>query len=458
MRSAVLLVMSCFLMFGFSHDDVIGWRVDGSGLYLQAEPPTVWGADQHIHWRTPLPDWSNAQPILIGDKLILHAEPSTMICVDANTGERLWTADNTYQDVLPAEEIARLSKTVGPEAEALRVELAEIEAQQEALWQTYRETEDLALRGKLRGLRLKADSLRKRINAADPLNVPAAHKSNGYTSAVPISDGERVFAVYGHGVVVAYDLVGNRLWGQLLEKPSHVWGHSSTPALVGDTLIVHIKDVVGLDASSGQVRWRTPATEAWGSPVPLEIAGESYVITAKDGDLIRVRDGEKVREKIGGLTFATPLVQDGSIYRIEAQASRIKIPATVDGAFETMWETKIKGSRHYASSIVFDGLVYGVSREGWLSVLDQATGELVYEKSLGINGDNTNSVYPSLSVAGNHLYVGFEEGTVLVLKLGKTYTEVARNTLEPFRGTPLFAGQRIYLRGLSHLYCIAEQP
>lgn len=450
----LLFLLALLPAMALANDDVVGWRVDGSGLYLNAEPPTTWSADQNIEWQTKMSNWSNAQPIMVDGKLFVHAEPSTLVCVDAKSGKVLWEKSNTYADILPADEIARMSEGVEEKAAPFREELERLNKEMEELWAKYRETEDQSLRGKMRGMRLKADTARKKINEVDPLNMPAAHDANGYTSSVPVSDGKHVYAVYGNGVVVCYDLEGNRVWGKLLEKPNHVWGHSATPVLVGDTVVIHILDVVGLDAATGEERWRTPAAESWGSPVPVTLGDTTYLWTAKDGDLIRVKDGEKVREKLGGLQFATPVVQDGSIYLIEKNASRIVLPDSADGEFKPMWEAKIKGSRHYASSVIHDGMVYGVSREGWLSVLNQETGELLYEKDLGINGDNTNSVYPSVSLAGNHLYVGFEEGVVLVLKPGGEYVEVARNDLEKFRGTPLFVGDHIYLRGLENLYSI----
>jgi hypothetical protein len=41
-----------------------------------------------------------------------------------------------------------------------------------------------------------------------------------------------------------------------------------------------------------------------------------------------------------------------------------------------------------------------------------------------------------------------------VLEPGRAYLEVAVNSFEPFRSTPVFSGSRIYIRGLQHLYCL----
>ncbi len=441
----------------WSGDDVIGWRVNGTGLYNDANPPMEWSAEKNVLWKTKMSDWSNSQAIMVGDRLFVNSEPFSLVCVDSRTGKLLWERANTYEDVFSEAELARLRDGVEEKVRPLREEYAKIEAEADALREEYRKTEDDKLRGKIRGKRLKLSQLIKEINKIDPLNLPRKHRDNGYSSAVPVSDGKHVYAVYGNGVASCFDLEGNRIWSRMLEKPDHGWGHSASPALSGDTLIVHVLDVFGLDKHTGKERWRTPSKEGWGTPVVTKIGEEPVVITAAKGDVIRVSDGEKLAKEIGGLGFATPIIKDGKLYLMENEASVLALPNKLEDQtqFETLWTSKIKGSRHYASSVIHDGLIYAVSREGWLSVLKESDGKLVYEKELEINQDNTNSVYPSLSLAGGHIYIGFEEGVVLVLKPGETYQEVARNELESFRGTPLFHGDRVYIRGLEHFYCLA---
>src|SRR5664279_434648 len=74
---------------------VVGWRGDGSGRYPDANPPTEWyqkanGQSKNILWKTKLPCYSWATPIIVGDKLITRSEPYDLICMDKNTGKLLW--------------------------------------------------------------------------------------------------------------------------------------------------------------------------------------------------------------------------------------------------------------------------------------------------------------------------------------------------------------------------------
>ena len=39
---------------------------------------------------------------------------------------------------------------------------------------------------------------------------------------------------------------------------------------------------------------------------------------------------------------------------------------------------------------------------------------------------------------------------------GRQFEEVARNSLEEFRSSPVFAGKRMYIRTTKHVYCIGK--
>ncbi len=281
-----------------------------------------------------------------------------------------------------------------------------------------------------------------------------AHDDNGRTSATPVSDGSRIFTTFGSGVVAAHDVTGKRLWARKVQEPAHRWGHSASPVLGGGNLIVHFVDLFALDPASGDEVWRVESEVRWGSLVVTRI-GTTEVVITPSGDVIRGDDGTRVASGIGELGFAAPVVQDGVIYFIEKKATAVKVPASLDEPFETLWESRIEGSRHYASSLIHDGLVYAVSREEKFSILDAATGELVHERDLDL-GEGSNSAYPSLAMAGGKIYLSVENGTTVVLNPGRSYDEVARNTITGFRSSPVFSGDRMYVRAFDGLWCFSS--
>jgi outer membrane protein assembly factor BamB len=89
---------------------------------------------------------------------------------------------------------------------------------------------------------------------------------------------------------------------------------------------------------------------------------------------------------------------------------------------------------------------------GRLSCIDAATGEIVYEETLDLGkGD----VFASIVLAGNYLMTTHENGTTIVFEPGREYVEVAKNQLgDMVRSTPVFDGDRMYVRGYDNLYCI----
>jgi outer membrane protein assembly factor BamB len=278
-----------------------------------------------------------------------------------------------------------------------------------------------------------------------------AHKANGFTTPTPATDGSHVYSVFGSGVVAAHDVKGKRRWARFVQKPTHRWGHSASPVLGGGHLIVHIVDVIALNPDTGAEVWRAESRPRWGSPVVARIGGTDVVVTPA-GDVFRASDGKRVASEIGSLAYATPVVQDGMIYFIEKRATAVRLPDSLEGPFETLWESRIQGSRHYASSLIHDGLVYAVSREQQFSVLDAGSGELLLERQLDLD-TGSNSAYPSLALAGGKIFLSTENGATVVLQPGREYKEVGRSSIEGFRSSPIFVGNRMFVRTFEHLYC-----
>jgi outer membrane protein assembly factor BamB len=75
------------------------FRNDGSGRFPDAQPTVKWSTTDNVLWKTALPNWSNASPILVRDRIFVCVEPATIICLAAKTGAILW--QDTLTD-LPA--------------------------------------------------------------------------------------------------------------------------------------------------------------------------------------------------------------------------------------------------------------------------------------------------------------------------------------------------------------------
>jgi len=435
----------------------VGWRTDGSGRYPDAVPPTEWAKDKNVLWVTPMPASSNATPVPVGDRIFVNAEPATLICVNAADGSVLWQKSNLYEDVVSEEELAAL-KQEKEQFEALQNEIKGVDEQLRQVKDDLAKTpDDAALKTKQGELEQKKADLVKQQQALSRYQLPPTHPVTGYSTPTPVSDGEHVWAVYGNGVVACYDLEGNRKWARIVEKPTHGWGHSASPVLVGGRLIVHFNTMFGLDPATGAEVWQTSVPMAWGTSVPAKV-GDVDVVVAPAGFIVRVTDGKVLAQNLYRLDYCAPIVNEGVAYFIQIPgANRLagrafQLPSEPADRLEckSLWNGR--DERFYASPVYHEGLIYAVNQLDYLVVIDAANGAVVYEQKLNLGGTH----YPSLAVAGNFIFVSSDSGKTVVLEPGREYKEIARNTLEPFRSCPVFVGTRLYIRTEKNLYCIGQ--
>jgi len=454
LKTLALIALPILTVAGAQAADPVGWRMDGNGHYPNATPPTEWSADKNVVWKTPLPSWGNASPILVGERIFVMAEPSTLICLDRRTGRILWQKNNAYADFMGPEDLARIEQA-RKEAEEIAKQVNPLQNEQRKLEKESKAAPDNAeLKEKIKQLDQQIKPLEQQSQRLKAEAAPSTEGSNGYSSPTPASDGANVYAVFGTGVVCAYDLQGNRKWIKLLEKPTEGWGHSASPLLAGGKLFVHILDLVALDPADGKELWRVKSGCHWGSPRRAWIAQTEVVITP-GGDVVRAADGQVLAKGISNLEFATPIVFDGVVYFIQNGGKAVRLPAQAapQAKFESLWQTTPNNERYYASAALHDGLLYAVTRSEVFSIIDAGTGKVIFEKKLDIKGEPYSSITP----AGKYLYLSGENGVTVVLEPGRQYKELARNQLEPFRTTPVFSGSRMYVRAKKHMYCISSQ-
>jgi outer membrane protein assembly factor BamB len=64
------------------------------------EAPETQYETKNIVWTCRLPNYSNAQPIIVGDRIFVMSESEDLICVNKNTGKILWKRATFYTDCL----------------------------------------------------------------------------------------------------------------------------------------------------------------------------------------------------------------------------------------------------------------------------------------------------------------------------------------------------------------------
>lgn len=446
-KTVWIVVAFCFTAPLFAANPV-GWRTDGSGRYPNAQPPKEWSAEKNVVWKTKLPGRSHSGPVLVGDRIFTTAEPDALLCLNAADGRILWQKSATLTDVFGAEKAAHIeadlktAKALEKDRRTLRREIGKLRKG------------DNPPKDKIEALQQKEKALREKIRELTKFSGPQ-RGANGNTTATPVSDGRHVFAAFGNGVVAAYKTDGTKHWFRFVEAPKIGFGHSSSPVIAGGKVIVHYNDLVALDIATGKEVWRAKAQARHGSPVVVKLGKDDVVITPS-GAAVRASDGKVLAQKLFQIGHASPIVHDGVIYAFaNGKVLAVNLPKSADDSeWKTRWQGQGMRQRTFGSPVYAGGLLYNVTEKGVLDLIDAATGQPVLRKRLNFG---RGRVYPSPTLAGRYVYLSSDGGTTLVLEPGKACKEVARNQLEGFSGAPVFAGNRMYVRGRNHLYCVAEK-
>ncbi len=452
----MLMVMSAMV----SAQDVGGWRYEGVNEYPDANVPLTWSGTENIVWKTELPTWGNATPVIAGDKLFITAEEFQLLCLDKNTGEILWSKDHPRSALLTDEEKAKMEadakarRPLEEELSKLQKEYGEVRKAQR------KDRQNSELREKANKLRQAIGDKNKEIAPYLQFKKPGTHNTNGYASSTPAVYDGKVYALFGNGVAACYDMDGNRQWVKHIENPTHGWGHSSSPMVVDGKLLIYILKLHALDPETGEEVWTVDAEgsrntlEKWGTMFPVKIDDTWLVITGQ-GYFIRVPDGKVLAHQPYDQRWGMAYAKDGVAYAVDDKVGKaLNLPTTVSDQLELteLWSHKGAGARVYASLLELDDILYTSSIKGFIAY-DAKTGEEIYKENLKLGKTD----YPSIVLAGDYLLVGNESGKTAVIKTGRTFELLGVNDLgDGYRTTPVIDGDKIYIRGFKNMYCIGN--
>lgn len=291
-----------------------------------------------------------------------------------------------------------------------------------------------------------------------PGKPPKVAEDTGLAPCTAATDGRRVFAIFGTGDLVACDLDGKRIWAKNLGSPKNPYGHASSLMTHRDLLIVQYdqeKDglLLALRTTTGEKVWETRrAVQAgWSSPIVFEIDGKARIATLANPMLAAYdpADGSEVWH-LGDLEAeigVSPAFADGRVFGGNEYARIVAADARTG---EQIWETD-EDMPDVASPLPVNGLVLLAASSGILTCRDAATGAKAWMKEFD------EGFYSSPMAAGGLVHLTDRTGLTRVFKASRTWEPVAENRLgEDCTSTPAFAGGRIYLRGMKHLFAIGS--
>lgn len=447
LRSAVSILLPLALGAGLAAaEDWPHWRGPShDGVSGETGLPVSWDTENGVVWKTALPAWSGATPIISGDTIFLNVSiPADAAGVPAN----------------PSAGYGRRRGAVegrGNVPYSGHIELWALDRGDGAVrWK--RHLSDRDTRGRKQNM----------------------------SSPSPVTDGEHVYVLTGTGILKAFDFEGTESWTRDIQADygdfGLNWGYASSPLLHDGALYVQVLHgmktddpsyLLRISTDSGETAWRVErptrarreSPDSYTTPFVHQVDGrDELVITG--GDVVTGHDLDTGRERwrSDGLNpedngayriVASPIVKDGIIYA----PTRVK-PLL---ALRTGGEGDITESHRIWSfdrgpdvpTPVTDGeRFFVVTDNGVLYALDAQSGEVLAGPMRLAPG--TYSASPVL--AEERLYVINEDGLASVVDVsGDGFEILATNDMESYTLSSMaMSGGRIFLRTAEALYCIGD--
>jgi len=378
---------------------------DGTGISdSQSIPVTFQEAD--YRWNVPLPGSGHSSPVLWGRKLFLTCEIQEsherfVVCLDAGDGRILWTFKDTYEP--------------------------------------YRN-----------------------------------HSFNSFAASTPAVDAERVYVSWISGetfIVLALDHGGNQVWKRTMGDFQAMFGAGASPIVLDGVVIMgndhdgQTSFLIGLDAKTGETRWKLPRKSGLASYVtpavyrpqsgPVEVIFSS---TAHGVSGIDPRTG-KVNWELDGLftlkNVASPVLAGELVFASGGQGGGGVESAVVrrgDGPSGRKPERAYvisSGLPYVPTPVVFAEHLYLWSDLGLVTCLEAATGNQVWQQEIG------GQYFSSPVCVDGRLYGVSKKGEVVVIQASPQFQVLGRSQLpEGSYATPAVANGCIYFRTFGRLISV----
>jgi outer membrane protein assembly factor BamB len=380
------------------------WRgPNATGVGDNANPPVTWSETQNIKWKVKLTGEGASSPIVWGNKIFFQAAVKTDKKAEHPNPDPYKNARRPFHGGKRPDNIYKFNLVcLDRDAGA-------------GLWER---------------------------TVRQELPHEGHHPVHGFASYSPITDGEYVWANFGSRGVYCYDLNGEQIWSRDLGKMQTklMFGEGSSPALADNTLVVvmdHEGDsfIWALNKQTGKTIWKKARDEltTWATPVVVEVNGKKQVITNATA-LVRSYDFET-----GDL-----------IWQCGGQTGNA-IPSPVAGFGKAFCTTGFRGATLHAIDLGRTGDLTG--SEAIISCYQGETGQPNF---VSRRLEGMKDIYASPVGAANRVYFVGRKGVTTVIKLGAKFEVLATNTLDDkFDSSPAIAGDELFLKGKTHLYCIA---
>jgi outer membrane protein assembly factor BamB len=372
---------------------------NGAGVTAEKNLPTEWSKTKGVKWHAELPGRGPSSPVVVGNRVYVTCSSGPrdnrlhVLCFDATTGNQLWHR--------------QLKATGGT----------------------------------------------------------AAHPKTSMAANTPVADESGVYALFATGDLAAFDSDGTLRWYRSLvgDYPTitNQVGMAASPILAGGRLIVPMDNegesfLAAIDTQYGKNVWKVerPRNINWTTPLVRTVGATTELLFAGPNGLVAydAASGESRWTFKGGAGGVPIGVIDGdTLYLPVAGVSKFKIGEK--GMDEKPAWTARDLQTGYSSPLIYEGKVFALGAQGFVSCADAKTGKLLYK-------ERAKGAFSASPVAGDgKVYCLNETGSCLVIDAkSDSYDVIAINDLgEGTLGTPAIANGMIYIHTEKALYAISRE-
>ena len=337
----------------------------------------------------------------------------------------------------------------------------------------------------------------------------------------PLVEGEKLYYVSNRGVLWCLDtkgftdnendgpFTGEKLTGQ--KDADAIWSFdmmeevgtyphnlaNSSPVVWGDLIFVstsngqdesHVNvpsprapSIIAVNKNTGKLEWEDNSVEdrilhgQWSTPAVGRIGGVEQVVSGQGDGWVRgyeATTGKKLWEfdtnppesvwpRTRNEIIATPVIFQDRVYIANGQDPEhgegvghfYAIDATKRG---DITKTGVifhfeKIRRSISTAAIHDGLIYLPDFSGFFHCLDANTGQEYWVHDL------TSAVWGSAIVVDGKVYIGNEDGDIVILQTGREKKVLATLTMgSAVYGTPVPANNALFIMNRNQLYALAN--
>jgi outer membrane protein assembly factor BamB len=398
--------------------------------------PVKWSETENLIWKTKMPSWSAATPVVWDGTIYVTTAESGFINPTYDTKKLSRAGEKSNDKIF----LLALDRNTGTEKWRVEVD--------------------------------SGNQLYRKQNSSSPS---------------PITDGKHVWIMTGNLRFSCFTTAGKPVWKRdLVEDYGQVGlnhGYASTPLLDGDRLYVQVVHgyrsenpsyTAAFDKATGKTIWKElrPAPgiieskDNYGTPQMAAVNGKKELVVF-GGDIATGQDPNTGKElwRIGGFnpsafqmnrTIAGLLVAGDQVV-VGANRGKPYISFKAGGRGDVTGKNEIWTNNHGPDvpTATTDGtLLYVLKDNGTMNCLDLKTGKPLYENQRIELGTYSSS--PLL--ADGKIYNTNEEGTTTVIKAGPQFEILGVSKLDDYTlASPIAVDDRLYLRTGEALYCIGRK-